>query len=43
MAIEEGSYFLNNSHSNIQTSPIIQADNPGNEFVRTCVTQKNAK
>ena len=42
MAVEEGSHFLNNSHSNIQTSQIIQADNPGNEFVRSCVTQKNA-
>ena len=42
MATEEGSHFFNNSHSNIQHSPIIQADNLGKEFVRRCVTQKNA-
>ena len=44
MTIEEGSHFFNNSHQhiNIQTSPIIQADNLGNEFVRRCVTPKNA-
>ena len=44
MATEEGSHFVNNSHqhSDIQTSPIIQADNLGNEFVGNCFTQKNA-
>ena len=44
MTIEEGSHFFNNSHQhiNIQTSPIIQADNLGNEFVHRCVTPKNA-
>ena len=42
MALEEGSHFFNNSHSDIQTSLIVQADNPSNEVVRRCVTQKNA-
>ena len=42
MAIEESSQFFNNSHSNIQTSPITQADTLGNEFVRRCVAPKNA-
>ncbi len=44
MANEEGSYFVNNSHeySNMQTSPIIQADNLGNEFVRRRFTKQNA-
>ena len=44
MATEEGSHFANNSHqySNIQTSPIIQADNLANEFARSCFTQNNA-
>ena len=37
MAVEEGSHSVNNSHqySNIRTSPIIQADNMGNEHVLT--------
>ena len=41
---KEGSHFVNNSlqYSNIQTSPNIQADNLGNEFVRKCSTKKNA-
>ena len=45
MAIEEGSHIVNNSHqnSNIQTSPIIQADNLTNESARKCCTQNNAK
>ena len=45
MAFEEGSHFVNNSHqnSNIQTSPIIQADNLANEYARKCCTQNNAK
>ena len=44
MTNEEGSHFVNNSqqYSNIQTSPIIQADNLGNGFVRRCFTKKNA-
>ena len=42
MVTEKGSHFVNNSHSNLQTIPIIQADNLGNEFVRRCVKQKNA-
>ena len=45
MATEEGSNFVNNSHlnSNIQTSPIIQADNLANEYARRCCTQNNDK
>ena len=45
MAVEEGSHFVNNSHqnSNIQTSPIIQADNLANEFARRCCTQNDDK
>ena len=37
MTVEEGSHFVNHSHrcSNIQISPIIQADNLGNEYVLT--------
>ena len=37
MAVEEDSHFVNNSHqhSNIQISPIMQADNMGNEHVLT--------
>ncbi len=44
MAIEEGSHFINNSHqySNIQTSPIIQADSWATEFTRRYYTQNNA-
>ena len=44
MANKEGSHFVNNSrqYSKIQISPIIQADNLGNEFVRECFTKKNA-
>ena len=43
MAVEEGSHFVNNSHqnSNIQTSPIIQADNLANEYARKCCIQNN--
>ena len=43
MGAEEGFHLVNNSyqHSNIQTSPITQADNVGNEFVHSCFTQKN--
>ena len=43
VATEEGPHLVNNSHrySNIQTSPIIQADNLANEFVRSCLTQNN--
>lgn len=44
MANKEGAHFVNNSHqySKIQISPIIQADNLGNEFVPGCFTKKNA-
>ena len=44
MAIEEGSHFVNNNHqySNIQTSPIIRADDFASEFARRCFTQNNA-
>ena len=45
MAIEEGSHIVNNSpqNSNIQTSPIIQADNLANDSAHKRCTQNNAK
>ena len=44
VAFEEGSHLVKNSHqhSNIPTSPIIQADNLADAFARRCLTQNNA-